>query len=78
MGSQSERWCVSQRVLLSGRAFASPLTQLPLRVMFDHLVLGKAVQIRHYPVTVIAETWTDSAPATGSHSWEGWFKVEEA
>jgi hypothetical protein len=40
-------------------------------VSFKHLVFGKAVQFRHYPVTVNAERSALCSKPLGIKSWEG-------
>jgi hypothetical protein len=41
-------------------------------------VFGKAVQIRHYPVTVNAESLNQFAEATGMRILGRLFKIDEA
>jgi hypothetical protein len=46
--------------------------------LLTHLVFGKAVRIRHYPVTVSAESLNQLAGATGMRIPGRLFKLDEA
>ncbi len=61
------------------KSLISSLTLLLIvRKVKRNLVFGKAVQVRHYPVTVSAESWNKAVTTGAETLWEGRSKLVEA